>query len=194
MVKVAENRVIDLDVFPGDPKANKLAEQTQAAVAGKIPQVQAKGITSNTQSAVQALGGTVGGGVKGVVDTVGNTVETLGEGVTGTVQGVGDGVGSTIQFAGGALGAGAGKLGSMFSAKKSSESTGNDALEDQKERLQAATDDTKDIDNDLPSTVEEHSKDAMTASKEAGRDAKDSAGGLAEHTDEKVRGVSSSSS
>ncbi|KAK6380840.1 hypothetical protein LTS17_005041 [Exophiala oligosperma] len=83
MVKVAENRVVDLDIFPGDPKANKLSEQTQTAVAGKIPQNQAKGISSNTQSAVQALGGTVGGGVKGVVDTVGNTVGTLGEGVTG---------------------------------------------------------------------------------------------------------------
>ncbi|KAJ9639251.1 hypothetical protein H2204_003862 [Knufia peltigerae] len=64
MVKVAENRVVDLDIFPGDPKANKLSEQTQTAVAGKIPQDQAKGISSNTQSAVQALGGTVGGGVK----------------------------------------------------------------------------------------------------------------------------------
>lgn len=29
MVKVAENRVIDLDVFPGDPKGNKLAEQAR---------------------------------------------------------------------------------------------------------------------------------------------------------------------
>lgn len=29
MVKVAENRVVDLDVFPGDPKGQKLAEQTQ---------------------------------------------------------------------------------------------------------------------------------------------------------------------
>jgi hypothetical protein len=29
MVKVAENRVIDLDVFPGVPKGDKLAEQTK---------------------------------------------------------------------------------------------------------------------------------------------------------------------
>lgn len=29
MVKVAENRVIDLDVFPGDPRGDKLAEQTK---------------------------------------------------------------------------------------------------------------------------------------------------------------------
>ncbi|KEF51348.1 uncharacterized protein A1O9_12698, partial [Exophiala aquamarina CBS 119918] len=159
MVKVAENRVNDLDVFPSDPKANKLVDQTQTAVAGKIPQDQAKGITSNTQSAVQALGGTVGGGVKGVVDAVGNTVGTLGEG------GVGDGVGSTIQFAGGALGAGAGKVGSMLSGNKSCEN----ALEAQKERLQAATDDTKDIDADLPKAVEENSKDAMTAQRNSSR-------------------------
>lgn len=29
MVKVAENRVIDLDVFPGDPKGDRLAERTK---------------------------------------------------------------------------------------------------------------------------------------------------------------------
>ena len=31
MVKVAENRVIDLDVFPDDPKGDRLAEQTRYA-------------------------------------------------------------------------------------------------------------------------------------------------------------------
>jgi hypothetical protein len=29
MVKVAENRVIDLDVFPGDKRGDKIAEQTR---------------------------------------------------------------------------------------------------------------------------------------------------------------------
>jgi hypothetical protein len=29
MVKVAENRVIDLDVFPGDPRGDKLSEQAK---------------------------------------------------------------------------------------------------------------------------------------------------------------------
>ena len=54
-----------------------------------------------------ALGGTLGGGIKGVVDTLGNTVGAVGEGLTGTVQGVGDGLGSTIQYVGGTVGAGA---------------------------------------------------------------------------------------
>lgn len=56
--------------------------------------------------------------MKGVVDTLGNTVGALGEGVTGTLQGVGAGVGSTVQFAGGAAGAGAGKIGNMFTGSK----------------------------------------------------------------------------
>jgi hypothetical protein len=90
----------------------------RAAVAGKLPEEGAQGVSANTQSAITALGGTVGGGVKGVVDTLGNTVGALGEGVAGTVQGVGDGVGSTVQFAGGAVGAGVGKVGNMFTRSK----------------------------------------------------------------------------
>ena len=46
--------------------------------------------------------------------------------MTGTVQGVGDGVGSTVQFAGGALGAGAGKVGGMFSGNKQAGGDGED--------------------------------------------------------------------
>jgi hypothetical protein len=114
----------------------------RSAIAGKIPQDQAQGVSSNTQSAVQALGGTVGGGVKGLVDTVGNTVGALGEGVTGTVQGVGDGVGSTVQFAGGALGAGAGKVGSMFSGNKQGGSEGEEYMISL-EQLQEAEHDTQ---------------------------------------------------
>lgn len=95
-----------------------LTLRTRAAIAGKVPQDEAQGVSSNTQNAVTALGGTLGGTVKGVVDTVGNTVGSLGEGLTGTVQGVGDGLGSTVQYAGGALGAGAGKIGGMFSGNK----------------------------------------------------------------------------
>ncbi|KAK5221270.1 hypothetical protein LTR72_006830 [Exophiala xenobiotica] len=187
MVKVAENRVVDLDVFPGNPKGDKLAEQTKSAIAGKIPQDQAQGVSSNTQSAVQALGGTVGGGVKGLVDTVGNTVGALGEGVTGTVQGVGDGVGSTVQFAGGALGAGAGKVGSMFSGNKQGGT--EEAIESQKQRLQEATKSSKDIGSEevAGTSVEEHSKDAMAAAKETTQEDQDTAGGLAEHGDEQQR-------
>jgi len=114
--------------------------------------------------------------------------------VTGTVQGVGDGVGSTVQFAGGALGAGAGKVGGMFSGNK--QAGGDEAVEAQKQRLQQATESSKDIGSEevAGTSVEEHSKDAMAAAKETPQHDQDAAGGLAEHGDEKVRGVSSSSS
>lgn len=180
----------------------------RAAIAGKIPQDQAQGISSNTQSAVTALGGTLGGGVKGVVDTVGNTVGALGEGVTGTVQGVGDGVGSTVQFAGGALGAGAGKVGNMFTGSKQGgegervrkeynchiPNDITDAAEAHKERLQEATEGSKEISSDLTGTVEKASNDATAATKDTAAETQDAAGGFTKDADEKVRGVSSSSS
>ncbi|KIW13200.1 hypothetical protein PV08_08387 [Exophiala spinifera] len=82
----------------------------------------------------------------------------------------------------------------MSSGNKSGEGKRTDALEAHQERLKAATDDAKDIEADLASVVEEHSKDARAASNETAKDAKDCAGGFAEQSDEKVRGVSSSSS
>jgi len=194
MVKVAENRVVNLDLFPGDPKGEKLAEQTKAAIAGKIPPEDAQGLSSNAQSAVSALGGTVGGGVKGVVDTLGNTVGSLGEGVVGTVQGVGDGVGSTVQFAGGALGAGAGKAAGMVS---SGDKQGQDeAIEAHKERLQEAGQDSKEIPGDVEETVQEHSKDAYAQSKETAAAEKDADDETSTSADghEKAAGVASSSS
>ncbi|KAK5051918.1 hypothetical protein LTR84_002721 [Exophiala bonariae] len=187
MVKVAENRVIDLDVFPGDPKGDQLAEQTRAAVSGKLPQEGAQGVSANSQSAITALGGTVGGGVKGVVDTLGNTVGALGEGVTGTVQGVGDGVGSTVQFAGGAVGAGAGKLGNMFTGSKQGQS---EAMKDQKANLNAESKKTEEIESDIPTSVQEHSKDANNAAKNTPQKSE----GLEDQGEDKIAGVSSSSS
>ncbi|KEF60710.1 uncharacterized protein A1O9_02271 [Exophiala aquamarina CBS 119918] len=177
MVKVAENRVVDLDVFPGDPKCDKLAEQTKGAIAGEIPRERAHGTSANTQSAITALGGTVGGGLKGVVDTIGNTVGTLGEGAAGTVQGVGDGIGSTVQFAGGAVGAGVGQV-------------GTEAVETQKANLQAASKKTDEIEADVSTSVQEHSKDANTAVKQT-RQHGDSVSYQAE---DKITAVLSSSS
>ncbi len=71
-----------------------------------------------------------------------------------------------------------------------------EAVEAQKQRLQQATESSKDIDSEgvAGTSVEEHSKDAMAAAKETDKHNQDAAGGLAEHGDEKVRGVSSSSS
>lgn len=82
----------------------------QAAAAGQ-PDPHGQGVAANAQNAVGAVGGTLGGGVKGVLDTAGNTVGTLGEGLTGTVRGVGDGVGSTVNAAGGMVTSGMGAAG-----------------------------------------------------------------------------------
>ena len=52
MVKVAENRVIGLDVFPGDPKGGKLAEQTVSEDSARhrsnviLPLIRSSGLTS----------------------------------------------------------------------------------------------------------------------------------------------------
>lgn len=85
---------------------------------------------ANTQGAVGAVAGTLGGTLKGVVDTTGNTVGSLAQGLQGTVQGVGDGIGSTVQFAGGAVGSGVGQVGSYVTGSKGKstpqDSTGTD--------------------------------------------------------------------
>lgn len=78
---------------------------------GKLPAGEEQGTIANTQGAVTALTGTVGGGLKGIVDTTGNTVGSLAQGLQGTVQGVGDGISSTVQFAGGAVSTGVGQVG-----------------------------------------------------------------------------------
>jgi vacuolar-type H+-ATPase subunit H len=69
-----------------------------------------------------------------------------------------------------------------------------EAIDAHKERLQEATENSKEIGSEVEQTVEEHSKDATEASKETADDTAHGAGGLAEHGDEKVAGVSSSSS
>jgi hypothetical protein len=50
-----------------------------------------------------AVGGALGGVVKGLVDTASNTVGTLGEGVAGTLGGVGKGLGDAAVYGGSAL-------------------------------------------------------------------------------------------
>ncbi|RVX67742.1 hypothetical protein B0A52_07865 [Exophiala mesophila] len=186
MVKVAENRVIDLDVFPDDPKGDRLAEQTRTAIAGKVPQSESEGVPSNAQNAVTALGGTLGGGIKGVVDTLGNTVGAVGEGLTGTVQGVGDGLGSTIQYVGGTVGAGA-----LMSGKQGEH---DEAVDVQKQNLQKAAGKSEEIESDLPATVQKHSKDANAAAKETAKHTTHQVGGLEHQPEDKVAGLSSSSS
>lgn len=89
------------------------------AVQGKLPPEEAQGVLANTQGAVGAAAGTLGGTLKGVVDTTGNTVGSLAQGLQGTVQGVGDGVGSTVQFAGGAVGSGVSQVGNYVTGSKS---------------------------------------------------------------------------
>ncbi|OCL09919.1 hypothetical protein AOQ84DRAFT_387857 [Glonium stellatum] len=113
MVKVLENRVVDLDILPGNKGANDIAVQAKEAATEVIPSDEAQRIAANAQNCATAIGGTVGGAVKGILDTAGNTVGTLGEGLTGTVVGVGKGLGSAAQYGGNALDgavSGAGKL------------------------------------------------------------------------------------
>ena len=75
------------------------------AVTESIPEDKAsdQSVGRNTVNAGQALGGAVGGTVKGIVDTTGNTVGTLGEGLAGTVAGLGKGLGSAAAYTGSAL-------------------------------------------------------------------------------------------
>lgn len=92
------------------------------AVQGQLPSDEAQGPMANTQGALTALAGTVGGGLKGVVDTTGNTVGSLAQGLQGTTQGIGDGLSSTVQFTGGAVSSGIGQLGHYVTGEKSSDS------------------------------------------------------------------------
>jgi hypothetical protein len=64
----------------------------------------------------------------------------------------------------------------------------------QKERLEQATDNSKKISGDLEESVQEHSKNALDSAKESNEGGKEAVGGVAENTEEKVAGVSSSSS
>lgn len=93
---------------------------------GKLPPEEAQGALANAQGALGAVGGTLGGTLKGVVDTTSNTVGTLAQGLQGTVQGVGDGLGSTVQFAGGAVGAGVSQVGSYVTGAKGKGDSGPD--------------------------------------------------------------------
>lgn len=101
------------------------------AVQGKLPSDEAQGTIANTQGAVTAVAGTVGGGLKGVVDTTGNTVGSLAQGLQGTVQGLGDGLSSTVQFAGGAVSTGVGQVGGYFTSGKDKDAESHSSAVDE---------------------------------------------------------------
>ncbi|MCJ1279234.1 hypothetical protein MMC21_007058 [Puttea exsequens] len=109
MVKVAENKIVDLDVLPGTEedrlkaKADALSKSGTDALPEGPAKDRAEGVAAGLTQTGQETLNTVGGGVKGVVDTAGNTVGTLGEGVAGTVGGVAGGVGNVVGSAGGAV-------------------------------------------------------------------------------------------
>jgi hypothetical protein len=124
MVKVLENRVVDLDIFPGTKEEQEAAAKarylnffvllhtliisshcSRQVATGVIPNEDAQNATlgQNVQNAGMAIGGALGGAVKGLLDTAGNTVGTLGEGVAGTLGGVGKGLVDAAVYGGSAL-------------------------------------------------------------------------------------------
>ncbi|KAL9609284.1 MAG: hypothetical protein Q9167_005936 [Letrouitia subvulpina] len=113
MVKVAENRIIDLDILPEHGAGDVVAQAKKMADNPNIPPDQrekAQGILAQLQGTGASVAGTAGTAVKGVVDTAGNTVGALGEGLVGTVGGVAGGLGSTVKGAGGVVGSGIGAV------------------------------------------------------------------------------------
>jgi len=194
MVKVAENKVIDLDLFPGNKEGDKLAQQTRDAIQGKLPPEEAQGALANAQGALGAVGGTLGGGLKGVVDTAGNTVGSLAQGLQGTVQGVGDGLGSTVQFAGGAVGAGTAQLGNMFTGgnKVKSDETEVSQTKDATENRKTSQE-TKQSGNSAAKKGHEQAHDDIDPASERGRKTED-AQLETKSSDDKAEGVFSSSS
>ncbi|KAI4209426.1 MAG: hypothetical protein LQ351_007655 [Letrouitia transgressa] len=114
MVKVAENRIIDLDVLPEHGAGDVVAQAKKMADNPNIPPDQrqkAQGILAQLQGTGASAAGTAGTAAKGVVDTAGNTVGALGEGLAGTVEGVTGGLGNTVKGAGGIMGSGLGAIG-----------------------------------------------------------------------------------
>ena len=67
MVKVLENRAIDLDIAPGNKKADDITAQAQAAASGGNQTSDAEGVAGNAQAAGMAVAGTAGGAVKGAL-------------------------------------------------------------------------------------------------------------------------------
>ncbi|KAI4158777.1 MAG: hypothetical protein LQ342_007172 [Letrouitia transgressa] len=113
MVKIAENRIIDLDVLPEHGAGDVVAQAKKMADNPNIPPDQrekAQGILAQLQGTGASAMGTAGTAVKGVVDTAGNTVGALGEGLAGTVGGVAGGLGNTVKGAGGAVRSGLGAV------------------------------------------------------------------------------------
>jgi len=132
MVKVLENRVVDLDIFPGTKEEQEAAAKarysnfsvplytlmisphcSRQAATSALSNEDAQNATlgQNAQNAGMAIGGALGGAVKGILDTAGNTVGTLGDGIAGTLGDVGKGLvgaavygGSAIDGAGRSLG------------------------------------------------------------------------------------------
>ncbi|KAF2871682.1 hypothetical protein BDV95DRAFT_572536 [Massariosphaeria phaeospora] len=128
MVKVLENRMVDLDIMPGsNGNQEAIAKATEAATES-IPtdDAQIASAADNAQNAGLAAAGALGGTVKGLVDTTGNTVGTLGEGVAGTVMGLGKGVGNAAIYGGSALDSAGRGVGSTLGLGGGNESAGKE--------------------------------------------------------------------
>ncbi|KAF2737490.1 hypothetical protein EJ04DRAFT_561644 [Polyplosphaeria fusca] len=113
MVKVLDNRVVDLDLLPGTEEQRKEAAQARFGLQQSVepvPTGDPKNQTAaqNAGNAGAAVVGALAGTVKDLGDTTFNTVGTLGEGLAGTVTGLGKGLGSAAMYGGSTLG-GAGK-------------------------------------------------------------------------------------
>ncbi|KAL9128140.1 MAG: hypothetical protein Q9217_003114 [Psora testacea] len=133
MVKVAENRVVDLDLLPGtqgedakaqvDQATNSLANdsknpfpfsgQLKGVTTDNLPPEVRERIEGAAGGASDAAGGvvnTAGGAAKGGVDTAGNTVAEAGSGVSNAASGAISGLSGAASSAGaGAKSAVAGK-------------------------------------------------------------------------------------
>jgi len=149
MVKVLDNKAILVDIAPGSKDAESLAAQAREVATKGEPTSQSEGVVENAKNAALAVGGTLGGGLKGVLDTTGNTLGTLTEGLGGTVQGVGDGLGAVAQYTGGAVGSGIMGIGKMAGltgkGEKEGAEMGAGAVESTEQTLGDAAEKGKDI-------------------------------------------------
>ncbi|KAF9728821.1 hypothetical protein PMIN06_002490 [Paraphaeosphaeria minitans] len=112
MVKVLSNRLIDLDLLPGNKKQQQAmgrAKQKDQDEDGNEDESSSsdeydQNALTHAQHAATVLAGTAGGAVKGVVDTTGNAVHVVGTGIFGTVTGLGKGLGNAAAYGGSAIG------------------------------------------------------------------------------------------
>lgn len=189
MVKVLENRAIDLDIVPGNKQVDDLAAQARQAATSGNPTSDAEGLADNAKAAAAAVGGTLGGGVKGTLDTVSNTVGTLAGGLGGTVAGVGDGLGSVAQYTGGTVGSGIMGAGNMMGltggkddkdgaqmgaeAVETAKQTGSDWVSQVQESMNQTTDKAGEVGQNAVETSQQAAGDAADKSTEVGESVAD---------------------